>query len=156
MIGLEMFHKAMDIEFKEGTVLEVAFRDGVVKRFDVATLFDKYPQLKDLGDRKLFLSGRLISPYGIYWNDELDLEVETVYQDGVTVRQDEPSACVQVGEAVYAARARKELSQKELSALCGIDQSDISKIERGIANPTISTLERIAKVLEAELKITLK
>ena len=40
-----MFHKAVDLKFKEGTILEMTFQDGLVKQYDMAVLFDKYPQL---------------------------------------------------------------------------------------------------------------
>ena len=47
------------------------------------------------------------------------------------------------------------MSQKQLEAATGIDQSDISKIERGVANPSVSTLERIAKALGGKLAISI-
>ena len=59
------------------------------------------------------------------------------------------------GHAVMKGRAEREITQKQLAVLTGIDQSDISKIERGIANPTVGTLERIANALGMELKISL-
>lgn len=37
-----MFHEAIGIEFKDGTVLQVAFQDGTVKIYDMAVLFTKY------------------------------------------------------------------------------------------------------------------
>ena len=120
-----MFHKATSLVFKEGTVLELTFQSGEVKSFDVSSLFGKYPQLTSLEDRDLFLNGILISPYGIIWNDELDLEVETVYEEGELVRRETPAAGIIAGEAVAAARARKGISQKKLSELTGIDQSDM-------------------------------
>lgn len=58
--------------------------------------------------------------------------------------------------AVSAARALAGLSQKQLSALTGIDQSDISKIERGVANPSVATLNRIASALGGKLSITIE
>ena len=150
-----MFHKASGLEFKDGTVLELTFQDGTVKQYDISVLFDKYPQLCALKNRELFLSGRLIGPYGIVWNDELDIEAETVYEDGVTVGTVELSSGVIAGEAVAAARAYRGVSQKELAASTGIDQSDISKIERGVYNPSVKTLDRIAKALGARLEIKL-
>lgn len=150
-----MFHKAIKLEYKEGTTLELTFSDGKVKRYDMAVLFGKYPQLVALRDRALFTAGQLLGPYGIVWNDDLDIEAETVYEDGETVREEKPAAFTMVGNAVAAARARKGLSQKELSALSGIDQSDLSKIERGIANPSVHTLNRIAQALNAKLTISL-
>ena len=150
-----MFHKAIKLDYKEGTTLELTFQDGKVKRYDMSALFGKYPQLTALRDRSLFTSGQLLGPYGIVWNDDLDIEAETIYEDGMTVREEKPAAFVMVGNAVAAARARKGISQKELSDLTGIDQSDISKIERGIANPSINTLSRIAQALGAKLQISM-
>ncbi len=148
-----MFHRATDLKFKEGTALEVTFQNGEVRQFDVSSLFGKYPQLKALENRELFLSGMLLGSLGIVWNDELDLEVETVYEEGKLVRKEPPAPGAAAGDAVSLARAAKGISQKELSELTGIDQSDISKIERGIANPSVGTLSRIARALDAELEI---
>lgn len=150
-----MFHKAIDLMFKEGTSLELTFQDGKVKAYDMSALFEKYPQLCALKDRDLFLSGKLLGAYGISWNDDLDIEAETIYEDGKTVRTVKPASNIMAGDAVAAARARKGLSQKELSIMTGIDQSDISKIERGTANPSIGTLNRIAEALDAKLVISI-
>lgn len=150
-----MFHKAVKLDFLDGTVLELTFQSGEVKRYDMAALFPKYPQLEALKDRELFLSGRLMGAYGIIWNDELDIEAETVYQDGITVRTEEMLYNIMVAFAVSSARAGAGMTQTELSALTGIDQSDISKIERGVANPSVSTLSRIADALGAKLSVSI-
>ena len=150
-----MFHKAVSLQFCEGTVLELTFQDGFVKQYDVSALFGKYPQLEALRDRKLFTSGELMGAYGIRWNDELDLEAETVYEEGVTVRTETAAPNVMVAEAVLSARARAGITQAELSARTGIDQSDISKIERGVANPSVTTLSRIAQALGATLSVSI-
>lgn len=150
-----MFHKAIKLEYREGTTLELTFQDGRVKRYDMSALFSRYPQLEALKDRTLFTSGKLSGPYGIVWNDDLDIEAEIVYEDGETAREEKPAAFVMVDNAVTAAQARKGLSQKELSDLTGIDQSDLSRIERGIANPSVNTLNRIAQALDAKLLISI-
>ena len=150
-----MFHKAIKLEYGEGTTLELTFQDGKVKRYNMSVLFGKYPQMEALKDRELFLSGKLLGAYGIAWNDDLDIEAETIYEDGETIREEKPAAFVLVGNVVAAARARKGISQKELSERSGIDQSDISKIERGIANPSVNTLNRIAQALDAKLQISM-
>ena len=149
-----MFHKAIKLTFKEGTVLELTFQSGVVKAYDMATLFGKYPQLEALKDRALFTSGKLMGSYGIIWNDDLDIEAETIYEDGETVRQDEVPVNLKVAGAVAAARAMAGMSQTELSVATGIDQSDISKIERGVSNPSIATLGRIADALGFSLEVS--
>ena len=148
-----MFHKAVELTLLDGTTLELQFQDGKVKRYDVSALFHKYPQLQALEDRSLFLQGKLMGAYGIMWNDDLDLEAETVYEEGTTVRTVKPAANLLAAQAVAAARAERGMSQKQLAELTGIDQSDISKIERGLSNPSVSTLERIASALGGNLLI---
>ena len=151
-----MFHKAIHLEFLDGTAMAVTFQDGAVKKYDISVLFSKYPQLEALKDRDLFLSGRLMGAYGIMWTDELDLETETIYEDGETIETKPIHIQKASSQAVLSARAKAGLSQKELSELTGIDQSDISKIERGVANPSVATLERIAAALGGRLSIAIE
>ena len=149
-----MFHKAIDLKFNDGTTVEVAFQDGKVIRYDMAVLFEKYPQLCRLKDRKLFRSGRLMG-FGIIWNDELDIETETIYEDGEIIRMQKPARNIDIGNMVARARAARGISQIELSERTGIDQSDLSKIERGISNPSVSTLKRIAEALNGKLEVSI-
>ena len=149
-----MFHKAVDLKLLEGTKIQVTFQNGVVKCYDMKNLFSKYPQLRELENRDLFLSGKLMGYYGIIWNDDLDIETETIYEDGETIHKDS-IIHKSSSNAVSSARAAKSISQKELAELTGIDQSDISKIERGVANPSVATLERIAIALGGELVISI-
>ena len=44
-----------------------------------------------------------------------------------------------------------KLTQKDLSEKTGIYQADISKIERGIGNPSLLTLKRLADGLDMDL-----
>jgi len=48
-------------------------------------------------------------------------------------------------------RRERELTQKELAHISGIPQSEISRIERGVANPTKATLEALGGALKARL-----
>ena len=150
-----MFHKAIELKLLDGTAMEVTFRDGIVKRYDMRVLFSKYPQLRQLEDRSLFLSGKLMGAYGVVWNDDLDIETETIYEDGETVRREDLAIHRASSQAVASARAAAGLSQKQLAERTGIDQADISKIERGIANPSVATLDRIAKALGGKLSISI-
>ncbi len=52
-----------------------------------------------------------------------------------------------------AARQKKGLSQRALSALAGVPQSHISKIESGVVNLTLSSLTAIANALDLELAL---
>src|SRR6516164_2669006 len=50
-------------------------------------------------------------------------------------------------------RERRGLTQTELAARSGVDQADISRIERGSAFPNEKTLIRIAEALDADLAL---
>ena len=56
-------------------------------------------------------------------------------------------------QTMIDARKKQGLTQKELSQRTGIAQGDISKLERGSANPSINTLRRLANGLGLRLKI---
>lgn len=56
-------------------------------------------------------------------------------------------------QAIIDARKSRHLTQKELAERTGIDQSDISKIETGNANPALSTLKRLAEGMDMVLKL---
>jgi len=51
------------------------------------------------------------------------------------------------------ARLNKEISQKDLSVLSGIDQGNLSKLEQGLGNPSIKLLRRLAQALDMDLVI---
>jgi ribosome-binding protein aMBF1 (putative translation factor) len=58
-----------------------------------------------------------------------------------------------VAVQIVEMRDRLGLSQAELAQRCGIDQGDISRIERGATSPTARTLQRIAEALGADLRL---
>ena len=55
--------------------------------------------------------------------------------------------------AIVDARTAQNLTQKELSKKTGINQADISKLENGTRNPTVSLLKRLAEGMGMELRI---
>jgi transcriptional regulator with XRE-family HTH domain len=48
-------------------------------------------------------------------------------------------------------RVRQDLSQENLAVDAGIDRTYVSRLERGLENPTVAVLDRIAKALKAEI-----
>ena len=58
-----------------------------------------------------------------------------------------------VGEQLAARRAELHLSQAELAERTGIPQPEISRIERGKGNPTLSTLEKLLRCLRLDLDL---
>ena len=58
-------------------------------------------------------------------------------------------------ESIIRARKERNLTQKELSALTGITQADLSKIENGNANPSLKPLMKLANGLGKKLQVSL-
>ena len=56
-------------------------------------------------------------------------------------------------QSLIKARRDSGMTQKELSKLTGIAQGDISKLEKGNANPSLRTLIRLAEGMGMQLKI---
>ena len=56
-------------------------------------------------------------------------------------------------QAMIDARKLKGITQKELSERTGIAQGDISKLENGNGNPSLKTLQRLARAMGMYLKI---
>lgn len=69
------------------------------------------------------------------------------------IKNEVPKTKSTVTQALINARKASGLTQKQLSIKTGINQSDISKIENGNANPSIRTLKRLANAMSMKLKI---
>ena len=85
--------------------------------------------------------------------DDLDLDSETIWEDGVFIRIESVDPSLALASSLARAREYAMLTQKQLSEKTGIYQSDISKLERGNANPSILTLKRLADAMDMTLKI---
>ncbi len=59
----------------------------------------------------------------------------------------------QVVNAIINARKTTKITQKQLSEKTGIAQSDISKIENGNGNPSLKTIERLARGMGMSVKV---
>ena len=115
--------KGIKLVLKEGTTFDLYFLDGIVKRYDIISLADKFPQLNALKDRTLFTQGKLLGWGGVIWNDELDVSSETVYEDGIDVsREYDDIDTVVLGYKIKQKRIELKMSQEELAEKIGIDQ----------------------------------
>ena len=56
-------------------------------------------------------------------------------------------------QAMIDARLQQNLTQKDLSARTGITQADISRIENGTRNPSLSMVKKLARGLGMQLKL---
>lgn len=60
----------------------------------------------------------------------------------------------QIMRSLIEARIETGMTQKQLSEKTGINQSNLSRIERGNGNPSVATLERIAAALGRKVSIS--
>ena len=63
---------------------------------------------------------------------------------------------VSFGNSIRKLRATKKLSQRALSERSGLDVSYLSGIERGVRNPSLKSLESVAKGLGCSIAETFK
>ena len=150
-----MHYMAIDLKFLEDVTLEMTFQDGKVIRYDMSQMFSKYPQLEELrANRNLFLNGHLdLTGFAVVWNDELDFDATSIYDDGEVVGQVETPLALQIGFLLAKTRDEMNVTQVELSKKAHIDQGDISKIERGIGNPTLAKINKLFKALGKSLSL---
>jgi len=147
---------AIHLWFKENLIVDVLFENGIIKRFDLETMIDKYPFFSKLKDRKLFLKGKL-DVFGITWTNEIDIDGDTIYFEGQDVTNEYLDyEQYLVGFKLKQARLEREISQDELTRLTGIDQATISKIENGRMNLSIKTIMKIVRALDAKISFSIK
>ncbi len=151
-----MTHRIKDVKPLADFVVSAIFQNGIEKKCDLKLFFDTHPQFKQFENNiQLFQQVKVdVGGYGIVWNDELDLDAEDIWENGIeTVKKCRVNMNDMVGYQLTKARNSVEMTQKELSEKTCIYQADISKIERGMANPSIQTLQRLADGMGLQLKI---
>ncbi len=65
--------------------------------------------------------------------------------------QNKDKQLLKLAADLQAARSKTSMSQERLALESGLDRSYISRLERGIANPTYLALQSIAKALHIPL-----
>ena len=151
-----MTHRIISVKPIDNMMLYVVFQNGIEKTYDISSLYDVFPQFRILEKEKyLFEEVQVdVGGYGISWNDELDIDANSIWEEGTEtgVRQ-QMDVMHLLADSLIRSREMVGLTQKQLSDKVGIYQADISKIERGLANPSVSTLKRLADGLDVELRI---
>ena len=151
-----MTHRIISVKPMKDSVLLVCFQNGIEKTYDMRTLYSIFPQFKVFEtDVELFNQVQVdMGGYGVSWNDDLDLDAEDIWEYGTeTGKKKEVDIVAVLAENLIKARDIVGMTQKQLSETTGIYQSDISKIERGLANPSLSTLKRLADGMGLKLRI---
>jgi len=56
-----------------------------------------------------------------------------------------------LGQRIKKHRIKKNMTQNDLAIECEFEKASMSRIESGLANPTIRTLHKICKALDIEI-----
>lgn len=148
-------HNGVRITIVDDYHLKVLFEDGITKLYDIRKAIKKWPELKPLENPELFRKVNSNCWGLIVWNDELDLNLSTVYFDGETVPNDDLAEIYLLGYQVRMLRWEKNLTQAELAKKAGIKQSMLSKFELGKFNPSMKSIKRMADALDANVTLKL-
>ena len=78
-------HYTIDsIKALDGYKLDATFSNGERRIYDMNNIFDKLPQLKAVEKDGLFNKVKVdAGGYGVIWNDELDLDCNEIYLNGI-------------------------------------------------------------------------
>lgn len=149
-------HRIEEVVAKENFIIEAVFFGGEIVRYDVKQLFAIFPQFKVFeNNQELFLKICVdAGGYGVSWNDNLDLDAETIWEDGVLIETKKRTDINHLlAYQMVQIRENCNMTQKQLAEKTGIYQADISKIERGLGNPSLATIKRLAEGLGMEVRI---
>jgi XRE family transcriptional regulator, regulator of sulfur utilization len=83
------------------------------------------------------------------WSDD----ARHLYEAASEQFREELAQRAELGAQIAAARKSRGLSQPDLSARSGVQQAEISRIERGVGNPTARTLLRLANALDRRVTL---
>lgn len=61
--------------------------------------------------------------------------------------------CQDLAKQIKTARQKADLSQEALALAAEVDRTYVSQLERGVANPSLQILHRLAQTLGLELRI---
>ncbi len=83
-----------------------------------------------------------------------EVEKKLLKKPGVQKAMEESRVENELAAAIIEARLAAGLTQAQLAQKVGANQASISRLENGEANPRLSTLKKLADVLNAELRVT--
>ncbi len=86
-------------------------------------------------------------------SDLRELTSELMQDEEFRKEYEELQPEMNIMRAMMDARIRAGMTQVELSQKSGISQADISRLENGTRNPSISLLKRLAEAMDTTLKI---
>ena len=82
-----MTNKIISAVGKDDFSLDVEFMNGEVKNYNMDYMLTRFPLFQNLKeDKKLFKDVKVdAGGYGVSWNDDLDVDAQTLWEDGILI-----------------------------------------------------------------------
>lgn len=141
-----MHNRISKVEVVGDYCIRCSFYSGDVREYDVS-LLDDCPK-KDFDKVRIANNGDCLK-----WGKEFELLAEEIWQDSVIIERNYPEAKYQFAILLSYYRELNKMTQKDIEKITGISQSDISRFERGEANPSLDTLNRIANSIGRKVHV---
>lgn len=135
--GGYMHNRISKVEVVGDYSIRCSFYSGDVREYDVS-VFEDCPK-KDFDVVRIVNNGNCLK-----WDDKFELLAEEIWKDSIIVEKNYPEPRYQFAMLLSYYRELNKLTQKDMEEKTGISQSDISRYERGEANPSLDTLDRVA------------
>lgn len=146
-------NQIVKIYLKDNHLLQALCSDGLFREVDINDLIVSYALYEPLKDKNLFNKAKLKANFIIEWNYDIDLFGDYIFENGKIIKNIESPTIPLIGFKIKQARLAKEMSQKKLAKLSGIEQSEISRLEKGLINPSIEYLEKITNILGLKINL---
>ena len=81
-----MFNKIVKVDPKENLIIIVKFENGIIKKYDIKKILEKFEIFKELNDKTLFENVK-VDPggHGISWNEKIDLSADEIWENGIEI-----------------------------------------------------------------------
>lgn len=140
-------HRIYKAEIKNDYKICTTFFNGEVREYDLeknlsgSQEWKRLKRYKDLSEKMIINANRtrldLIAG--------ISIDSENLYYEGILIEVSYiDDLNIQIATRLQAIRESMGMTQAQLEKKTGIHQAEISKIERGIGNPSVNTLKRIA------------
>lgn len=152
--GSSMSCKIYSVQVIPDFLLEITYFDGQVRRCDMNILMETFPYIQDRKEILGRLSETVISKScnSLVLPKKIEIDSKTLWGNAYAVRYaDNISPIINFADALIDARERLRISQRDLEEKSGIRQAEISKIERGIGNPSLKTMGKLFEAMGEEL-----
>lgn len=143
-----------ELRTKQGSdITRVLYFFIVGKKAVLTNGFIKKSQKTPKAEKELAKNIKQIMNGGMAMSSYKDYKKRALQNPEVKAEYDALQPEYDIIQAMIDARVQQNMTQKDLSAKTGITQADISRIENGTRNPSLSMVKKLAQGLGMQLKL---